>query len=61
MGEGRRHVCIEYYYVVQEVRAKIIDIWYIPNSGNPADGFTKPLPIDSLRNFWKNWDSVSGN
>ena len=51
MASGRRHVRIEYHYVVQEVRSDKIDVRYIPTGQNPADGFTKPLATDSFKKF----------
>lgn len=53
MTSGRRHVRIEYHYVVQEIRNKNIEIRQIASKDNPADGMTKPLTTESFRKFIK--------
>lgn len=51
MTSGRRHVRIEYHYIVQEVRNGNVKIHYIDSNHNPADGLTKPLSADMFRRF----------
>ena len=53
ISSGRRHVRIEYHYIVQEVRCGNVEIQYIASDQNPADGFTKPLTTDSFQRFTK--------
>ncbi|KAI0992476.1 hypothetical protein K3495_g15709 [Podosphaera aphanis] len=51
MTSGRRHVRVEYHYVVQEVKAGNIEILQTASKENPADGLTKPLVAESFKRF----------
>ncbi|KHJ33530.1 hypothetical protein EV44_g3913 [Erysiphe necator] len=51
MTSGRRHVRIEYHYIVQEVRSKNIILRKVASEDNAADGFTKPLAVESFKQF----------
>ncbi|KAI0991754.1 hypothetical protein K3495_g16433, partial [Podosphaera aphanis] len=51
MTSGRRHVRIEYHYVVQEVKSGNIKILQVASEDNPADGLTKPLLSEPFKRF----------
>ena len=53
MTSGRRHVRIEYHYVVQEAQNRNIVVRRIPSEENPADGFTRPLDAQLFERFIK--------
>lgn len=44
-----RHIDVRYHYVRELVESKVIDTRWISGKTNPADMFTKPLPIVTLQ------------
>lgn len=51
MTSGRRHVRVEYYYVLDEFGEGRIKLVHIPTKQNPADGLTKSLDTASFQRF----------
>lgn len=51
MTLGRRHIRVNYHYIVQEIRDLNIAIQQIKSRNNPADGLTKTLSADLFRRF----------
>jgi hypothetical protein len=47
----KRHVRNRYNYIQQEIQDGLIELRHIESRANPADGFTKPLPIDGFDRF----------
>ena len=40
-----KHIDIRHHYIREQVETKVIDLYHIAREENPADLFTKPLPV----------------
>jgi hypothetical protein len=49
-----KHIEIDYHFVRERVASKLLDIKYISNKDQVADGFTKSLPVNLLDEFRRN-------
>ena len=46
-----KHIDIHHHYIHEQVETKIIDLYHITREENPADLFTKPLPVVKVEKF----------
>ena len=46
-----KHIDIRHHYIREQVETKVIDLYHIAGEENPADLFTKPLPIVKEEKF----------
>ena len=46
-----KHIDIHHHYIHKQVETKIIDLYHIAGEENPADLFTKPLPVVKVGKF----------
>ena len=46
-----KHIDIRHHYIREQVETKVIDLYHIAGEENPADLFTKPLPIVKVEKF----------
>ena len=46
-----KHIDIRHHYIHEQVETKIIDLYYIAREENPANLFTKPLPVVKVEKF----------
>ena len=49
-----KHINIRHHYIHEQVETRVIDLYHISGEENPADLFTKPLPVvkvEKLRNL----------
>ncbi len=60
MSSGRRHIRVQYHYIVQEIRDGNVFVRQIKSEDNPADGLTKPLRADLFRRFIKQLGLMDG-
>jgi hypothetical protein len=49
-----KHIKVDYHFVRERVFDKLLDIIFIPNGDQVADGFTKPLLVRQLQAFRNN-------
>jgi histone deacetylase 1/2 len=49
-----KHIEVDYHFVRERVFDKLLDIIFIPNGDQVADGFTKPLSVRQLQAFRNN-------
>ena len=45
------YIDIRHHYIHKQVETKIIDLYHIAREENPADLFTKPLPVVKVEKF----------
>ena len=50
-----RHIDHRYHYIRQEIKKGHLDLQTIPGKENPADIFTKILPMSAVREWKKRW------
>ena len=46
-----KHIDIRHHYIHKQVETKVIDLYHIAREENPADLFTKPLPVVKVEKF----------
>ena len=46
-----KHIDICHHYICEQVETKVIDLYHIAGEENPADLFTKPLPVVKVEKF----------
>ena len=46
-----KHIDICHHYIREQVETKVIDLYHIAREENPADLFTKPLPVVKVEKF----------
>ena len=46
-----KHIDIHHHYIHEQVETKVIDLHHITGEENPADLFTKPLPVIKVEKF----------
>ena len=46
-----KHIDIHHHYICEQVETKVIDLYHIAGDENPADLFTKPLPVVKVEKF----------
>ena len=46
-----KHIDIHHHYIRKQVETKVIDLYHIAREENPADLFTKPLPVIKVEKF----------
>ena len=46
-----KHIDIRHHYIHEQVETKVIDLYHIAGEENPADLFTKPLPVVKVEKF----------
>ena len=46
-----KHIDIRHHYIREQVETKVIDLYHITREENPADLFTKPLPVVKVEKF----------
>ena len=46
-----KHIDIRHHYIREPVENDVLDIFHIPGEDNPADLFTKPLPLIKIERF----------
>jgi hypothetical protein len=46
-----KHIEIDYHFICERVSHKLLDIKFISNKDQVADGFTKKIPIDLFDDF----------
>ena len=46
-----KHIDIRHHYIHEQVETKVIDLYHITGEENPADLFTKPLPVVKVEKF----------
>ena len=46
-----KHIDIHHHYIHEQVETKVIDLYHITGEENPADLFTKPLPVIKVEKF----------
>ena len=46
-----KHIDIRHHYIHRQVESKFIDLYHIAGEENPADLFTKPLPVVKVEKF----------
>ena len=46
-----KHIDIRHHYIHKQVETKVIDLYHITGEENPADLFTKPLPVVKVEKF----------
>jgi hypothetical protein len=46
-----KHIEVDYHFVRERVTRKLLDIDFISSGDQVVDGFTKPLPVQSLEQF----------
>ena len=46
-----KHIDIRHHYFCKKVETKIIDLYHIAREENPANLFTKPLPVVKVEKF----------
>jgi hypothetical protein len=46
-----KHIDIRYHYIREQIESEVIDLYHIPGEDNPADLFTKPLPLVKIEKF----------
>ena len=46
-----KHIDIRHHYIREQVETKVIDLYHIAGEENPADLFTKPLPVVKVEKF----------
>lgn len=49
-----KHIEVDYHFVRERVKNKLLDIEFVSSGDQVADGFTKPLPITQLEKFQYN-------
>jgi len=49
-----KHIEVDYHFVRERVTQKLLDIRLISTHDQVVDGFTKPLTIQKLQDFWHN-------
>ena len=49
-----KHIEVDYHFVRERVTQKLLDIQLISTHDQVVDGFTKPLTIQKLQDFWHN-------
>ena len=55
-----KHIEIDYHFVRERVANKSLDIKFISNKDQVADGFTKILPVNALAEFRRNLNLCPG-
>jgi hypothetical protein len=53
-----KHIEVDFHFVRERVARKLLDIEYISTKDQVADGFTKPLGVQSLQIFRNNLNLV---
>ena len=46
-----KHIDIHHHYIHEQVETEVIDLYHIAREDNPADLFTKPLPVVKVEKF----------
>ena len=46
-----KHIDIHHHYICEQVETKVIDLYHITGEENPADLFTKSLPVIKVEKF----------
>ena len=46
-----KHIDICHHYIREQVETKVIDLHHIAGEENPANLFTKPLPVVKVEKF----------
>jgi hypothetical protein len=55
-----KHIEIDYHFVRERVANKRLDVKFISNKDQVADGFTKALPVKKLSEFKRNLNLFKG-
>jgi hypothetical protein len=55
-----KHIEIDFHFVCERVAQKLLDVRFIHSGDQFADGFTKPVNVSKLVQFWSNLNLVSG-
>jgi hypothetical protein len=56
-----KHIEIDYHFVRERVADKSLEIRFISNKDQIADGFTKSLPVERLNEFKRNLNLLEGS
>ena len=49
-----KHIEVDYHFVRERVANKLLEIGFVPTGDQLADGFTKPLTLQQLKEFKNN-------
>ena len=49
--QRKKHIDICHHYIRKQVETKVIDLYHIAGEENPANMFTKPLPVVKVEKF----------